>query len=102
MSFFSFVKISVHAKSRTRNSNANQNEMTQSKSKEISAQKLCAGTVSGTTHKAGGLYSAASVGCAKACEAAGYSLRLQGVATHKRHYTVFSMFPRGDFRLFGG
>jgi hypothetical protein len=30
--------------------------MTQSKSKEISAQKLCAGTVSGATHKAGGLY----------------------------------------------
>jgi hypothetical protein len=31
--------------------------MTQSKSKEISAQKLCAGTVSGATPKAGGLYS---------------------------------------------
>jgi hypothetical protein len=43
-------------KSRTRNSNANQNEMTQSiYMKEISAQKLCAGTVSGATHKAGGL-----------------------------------------------
>jgi len=41
----------------TRNSNAYQNEMTQSKSKEISAQKLCAGTVSGATPKAGGLYS---------------------------------------------
>jgi hypothetical protein len=39
----------------TRNSNAYQNEMTQSKSKEISAQKLCAGTVSGATPKAGGL-----------------------------------------------
>jgi hypothetical protein len=39
----------------TRNSNAYQNEMTQSKSKEISAQKLCAGTVSGATPEAGGL-----------------------------------------------
>jgi hypothetical protein len=57
MSFFSFVKISVRNKIRTRNSNAYQNEMTQSKSKEISAQKLCAGTVSGATPKAGGLYS---------------------------------------------
>jgi hypothetical protein len=41
-------------KKRNANSNANQNEMTQLK--EISAQKLCAGTVSGATHKAGGLY----------------------------------------------
>jgi hypothetical protein len=57
MSFFSFVKISARIKIRTRNSNAYQNEMTQSKSKEISAQKLCAGTVSGATPKAGGLYS---------------------------------------------
>jgi len=41
----------------TRNSNAYQNEMTQSKSKEISAQKLCAGTVSQmTTPGEGGLY----------------------------------------------
>src|SRR5450830_267393 len=31
MSFFSFVKISILAKSRTQNSNANQNEMTQLK-----------------------------------------------------------------------
>ena len=30
--------------------------MTQSKSNEISAQKLCAGTVSGATPEAGGLY----------------------------------------------
>jgi hypothetical protein len=35
----------------TRNSNAYQNEMTQSKSKEISAQKLCAGTVSECRHQ---------------------------------------------------
>jgi hypothetical protein len=32
------------------------NKRNDSKMKEISAQKLCAGTVSSTTHKAGGLY----------------------------------------------
>jgi hypothetical protein len=52
-----FRKNQRAVKIRTRNSNAYQNEMTQSKSKEISAQKLCAGTVSGATPKAGGLYS---------------------------------------------
>jgi hypothetical protein len=36
-------------------SNAN-HKRNDSEMKEISAQKLCAGTVSGATHKAGGLY----------------------------------------------
>jgi hypothetical protein len=55
----------------TRNSNAYQNEMTQSESKEISAQKLCAGTVSQmTTPKAGGLYKGIRTMRCEACVAA--------------------------------
>jgi hypothetical protein len=58
-------------KNGTRNSNAYQYEMTQSKSKEISAQKLCAGTVSQmTTPKAGGLYKGIRTMRCEACVAA--------------------------------
>jgi hypothetical protein len=47
------------------------NEMTQSKSKEISAQKLCAGTVSQvTTPGAGGLYQGIQMMRCEACVAA--------------------------------
>jgi hypothetical protein len=38
--------------------------------KEISAQKLCAGTVSGATHKAGGFILRHPKDVQKACEAA--------------------------------
>jgi hypothetical protein len=41
--------------------------------KEISAQKLCAGTVSGSTHKAGGLYGGVSEDTPWACEAASFT-----------------------------
>src|SRR5450830_1053182 len=57
-SCFSFVKISVRHLlckcSGRKIATPTKNEMT-IKRKEISAQKLCAGTVSGATHKAGGL-----------------------------------------------
>jgi hypothetical protein len=78
-------------KSRTQNSNAYQNEMTQSKSKEISAQKLCAGTVSGATHKAGGLYKRHQGDALRLAKL----LIISGdchVAAHRRHYTVFPLF----------
>jgi len=54
----------------TRNSNAYQNEMTQSKSKEISAQKLCAGTVSKNDTKGGRAYKGIRMMPCEACEAA--------------------------------
>jgi hypothetical protein len=49
------------------------NKRNDSEMKEISAQKLCAGTVSGATHKAGGLYEGLSERYTLACEAASFT-----------------------------
>jgi hypothetical protein len=70
-----FLTLSIDEHSRllrVQKSNANQ-QRNDSEMKEISAQKLCAGTVSGATHRAGGLYWRLPVlGDAWACEAANW------------------------------
>ena len=79
---------------RTQNSNANHNnEMTQDE--EISAQKLCAGTVSGATPKAGGLYTGYPVDTprlAKLLVLLLYFRCIINTAAHKRNYTVLSLY----------
>jgi hypothetical protein len=63
--------------------------------KEISAQKLCAGTVSGATPKAGGLYTVYPGDTARLAKLLVlllivYAARL--IATHKQYYTVVLLY----------
>jgi hypothetical protein len=62
--------------------------------KEISAQKLCAGTVSGATPKAGGLYTGYPVDMprlAKLLVLLLYFRCNKYTAAHKQDYTVVSL-----------
>ena len=62
--------------------------------KEISAQKLCAGTVSGATPKAGGLYTGYPVDMprlAKLLVLLLNSAATNHTAAHKQDYTVLSL-----------